>query len=60
AKSEGVEYVNAGNVWGHKYENTYCPNCGKLLIEREGFYVRRIDLNDTRCPECGYRQRIIL
>ncbi|MEM0022548.1 MAG: AmmeMemoRadiSam system radical SAM enzyme [Archaeoglobaceae archaeon] len=60
AKNEGVEYVYAGNVWGHKYENTYCPNCGKLLIEREGFYVRRIDLNDTRCPECGYRQRIIL
>ncbi|MFN3383270.1 MAG: AmmeMemoRadiSam system radical SAM enzyme [Archaeoglobaceae archaeon] len=60
ARNEGLEYVYAGNVWGHKYENTYCPNCGKLLIEREGFYVRKINLNDTRCPECGYRQRIVL
>lgn len=60
AKGEGVEYVYAGNVWGHKYENTYCPNCGELLIERFGFYVRKIKLSDTRCPSCGYKQRIVL
>ncbi|MET1125188.1 MAG: AmmeMemoRadiSam system radical SAM enzyme [Archaeoglobaceae archaeon] len=59
ARSAGVEYVYAGNVWGHKYENTYCPNCGELIIERRGFYVKRVNLEDTRCPSCGYRQNIV-
>ncbi len=60
AKNAGIEYVYIGNVWGHKYENTYCPNCGHLLIEREGFYIRKMDLNGDKCPNCGYRQNIIL
>ncbi len=60
AKNSGVEYVYIGNVWGHKYESTYCPNCGHLLIEREGFYVIKMDLNGDRCPNCGYKQNIIL
>ncbi len=60
AKSCGIEYVYAGNVWGHRYESTYCPNCGELLIEREGFYVVRMNLNGDRCPSCGYRQNIVL
>lgn len=60
AKDAGVEYVYSGNVWGHKFENTYCPNCGELLIERNGFYITRMNLKDTRCPNCGYKQNIIL
>lgn len=60
AKVEGVEYVYAGNVWGHKYENTFCPNCGELLIRREGFYVLETKLDGDRCPKCGYKQNIIL
>ncbi|WP_457591189.1 AmmeMemoRadiSam system radical SAM enzyme [Geoglobus sp.] len=60
ARDTGVEYVYIGNVWGHRYENTYCPNCGELLIEREGFHVRRIELNGDRCPTCNYRQNVIL
>ncbi len=60
AYDTGLEYVYAGNVWGHKFENTYCPRCGELLIEREGFYVREMRLDGDRCPECGYRQNIVL
>ncbi len=60
AKDVGIEYVYAGNVWGHKYENTYCPNCGELIIAREGFYVLKINLEGDRCPNCGYRQNIVL
>jgi|Deesub1362A_J573_1020465.scaffolds.fasta_scaffold02595_6 pyruvate formate lyase activating enzyme len=56
----GVEYVYAGNVWGHKNESTYCPNCGELIIERTGFYIRKINLKGSKCPSCGYRQNIIL
>ena len=53
AKEIGINYVYIGNVLGHKYESTYCPNCGEMLIERSGFSVGKIDLEDNRCPNCG-------
>ncbi|MGB4705040.1 MAG: AmmeMemoRadiSam system radical SAM enzyme [Candidatus Saccharicenans sp.] len=53
-KEEGLRYVYLGNVWGEG-EDTYCPSCGALLIEREGFWVRSISLKDGHCPECGQK-----
>lgn len=52
AKEEGLKYVYLGNVPG-KYENTYCHECGKLLIEREGFFVTKINLKNSFCPYCN-------
>jgi pyruvate formate lyase activating enzyme len=52
AKGAGVEYVYLGNVYAHRSENTYCPECGKLLIERRGFSVVK-KLSERRCPKCG-------
>ena len=52
AKEEGLKYVYLGNVPG-SYENTYCHECGKLLIERNSFYVSRINLKNSLCPYCG-------
>ncbi len=60
AQDAGVEYVYAGNAWGHRNESTYCPNCGKLLIKRRGFYIEKVELEDTKCPSCGYKQNIVL
>ncbi len=54
AKKEGLKYVYLGNVHGHKYENTYCPNCGKLLIERTIMGITNFLLRkDLKCPNCG-------
>lgn len=53
AKKAGVLYPYIGNVPGHRYENTYCPNCGELLIERLGFSVLDYKIKDKRCPRCG-------
>ncbi len=55
ALEEGLHYVYIGNVApGDPYENTYCPNCGELLIERHGFQVTKMNLTpDGRCPKCG-------
>jgi pyruvate formate lyase activating enzyme len=52
---EGLHFVYAGNLPGlvGKYENTYCPGCGALLIERYGFYIRQNRLVDGKCPDCG-------
>jgi len=50
----GMRYVYTGNSPGHNGENTYCPNCHKLLIERYGFSVSRWNIrDDMTCPICG-------
>jgi pyruvate formate lyase activating enzyme len=54
----GLKYVYAGNLPGRlqEYENTYCPNCRTLLVERSGFYVRRNQVTaEWKCPKCGTR-----
>lgn len=54
AKSFGVKYPYIGNVPGHKYENTYCPNCNRILIRRFGLFRVEVKLRaDGRCPGCG-------
>jgi len=56
AKEAGLNYVYLGNVPGHRYENTYCPNCQELVIKRYGFDIIRWNLtDDMRCPKCGYK-----
>jgi len=58
-KNEGLKYIYVGNVPGH-LENTYCPGCGKLLIERFGFDVQSFNLTkNKKCPECGEKIPII-
>jgi len=56
AKEEGLHYVYIGNVPGHELENTYCPNCGTLVVRRFGFEILewRLD-SEFRCPNCGYK-----
>jgi pyruvate formate lyase activating enzyme len=49
----GLKYVYEGNVPGEGGENTWCPRCKTLLIERYGFYVRQNRIRNDRCPECG-------
>ncbi len=56
AREVGLKHVYIGNVWGHELEHTYCPNCGRLVVRRTGFYIVdwRLD-KEFRCPYCGYR-----
>jgi len=54
AKKLGIKYVYLGNVPHGDYDNTYCPECGELLIERYIFNARIVSpLKDGRCPRCG-------
>jgi pyruvate formate lyase activating enzyme len=52
ARAEGVEFVYIGNVPGHRCENTYCPDCEEMLIERFGLELLRVNLEGNRCPKC--------
>jgi pyruvate formate lyase activating enzyme len=50
----GLHFVYTGNLPGmtERYENTYCPGCGALLIERYGFAIVQNRLRGGHCPEC--------
>ena len=53
AAAEGLTYVYVGNVPGHPYENTYCPHCRTLLIERYVFDIRAYNITAKKaCPSC--------
>lgn len=55
ARGEGLRYVYVGNVLGARGQDTWCPGCGELLVERRGFTVTRRLLAGGRsaCPACG-------
>jgi len=49
----GLKYVYEGNVPGSGGENTLCPSCGALLIERIGFSLTHISMKESQCKKCG-------
>jgi pyruvate formate lyase activating enzyme len=55
ALAMGIKYVYTGNNPGQEGNHTYCPSCGKKVVERLGFQVLRSLLNQGKCPDCGYQ-----
>jgi len=53
AFSEGLDYVYIGNIESKKGQNTYCPKCKTLLIERVGYTILQNRLKQGTCPDCG-------
>ncbi|MDT8898781.1 AmmeMemoRadiSam system radical SAM enzyme [Thermanaerothrix sp. 4228-RoL] len=54
----GLHFVYAGNLPGRvgSLENTYCPQCQALLIERRGYIILDYRLTAAgTCPQCGYK-----
>jgi len=56
--SEGLHYVYVGNVPGHLAENTYCPECGKVLIDRSGYMIVANHIHRGKCEYCGHILRV--
>ncbi len=54
ADAEGLHYVYIGNVPGHPAENTYCPQCRRMLVERAGFEIRQMLIRKGACPFCKH------
>ena len=54
ADAEGLQYVYIGNVPGHPAENTYCPGCRRLLIERAGFMITQNHVRAGKCEYCRH------
>lgn len=53
SKEAGINYAYIGNVPGHNYAHTYCPNCEQLLIRRQMFFVSEVGFTDGHCKYCG-------
>jgi pyruvate formate lyase activating enzyme len=57
-RRSGLRYIYAGNLPGEvgDLENTRCPNCQQLLIERYGYLIMDYHLTSNgSCPSCGTR-----
>jgi pyruvate formate lyase activating enzyme len=49
----GLHYVYVGNVPGHQGNNTYCPGCRKMVIQRTSFFIQDVKVKNGRCGYCG-------
>ncbi|MEM5792841.1 MAG: AmmeMemoRadiSam system radical SAM enzyme [Candidatus Aenigmatarchaeota archaeon] len=54
----GKKYLNYVYAYtstdpGNKMNNTYCPDCGELLLERFGCSLIKNNLAKEKCPNCG-------
>jgi len=58
-KEVGLKYVYTGNVPGLPSEDTFCPKCKALCIDRTNYVVRRHD-KKGRCQKCGGSLNLIL
>lgn len=53
ALKAGLRYPYVGNVPGHPGNHTYCPKCGKTVIERNSMFLMAMKLKDGACAACG-------
>ncbi len=55
-RKSGLRYIYAGNLPGRSgtSENTYCPGCSQLLVERYGYRILKNRLTpEGVCPSCS-------
>ncbi len=55
-RESGLRYIYAGNLPGRvgRWENTHCPTCDELLVERYGYLIRQMKVTpDGHCPKCS-------
>ncbi|MGI8981512.1 MAG: AmmeMemoRadiSam system radical SAM enzyme [Pirellulaceae bacterium] len=53
AKKAGLHYIYAGNIHAPEHQTTYCPGCGKGVIERTGYTINGYNLKGSQCAACG-------
>jgi len=58
--AERLPYVYLGNVLLPEGQNTLCPSCKTVLVERLGYETRIKGIKDKRCTGCGREVDIVL
>jgi pyruvate formate lyase activating enzyme len=49
-----LRYVYLGNAPGIGGEDTTCPGCGAVAVQRLGYSIGKLGVKDGRCIACGY------
>lgn len=52
AMNSGLKYVYIGNVPGSEGQDTYCPSCNKVVIDRSGYKINSHQIKDGKCVYC--------
>lgn len=53
AKKSGILFPYLGNVYPGEYENTFCPKCGNICIERKGYNINLDGFHNGKCRKCN-------
>ena len=54
-----LKYVYVGNIRIDGAEDTHCPQCGNLLIARQGYTITITGIKNRACAKCGRAADII-
>ena len=55
AYDTGLNNVYVGNIISEEGSDTYCPECGAVVIKRTGYLVDIVGLEGLRCKGCGHK-----
>lgn len=53
ATEAGINFVYIGNAPETGKSTTTCPNCRRILIERIGFSIIKMNITGQNCPACN-------
>jgi pyruvate formate lyase activating enzyme len=60
AINEGLKFVYIGNIKSNNYQNTKCPSCSQIVIERNEYSISNTNLDKNgSCKYCGHFISII-
>ena len=52
ARDVGLRYVYTGNVIDREHQHTYCPDCKRMIIERNGYELGEYRIVSGSCAYC--------
>jgi len=53
ALEEGMVYVYTGNAPGSEISDTKCPECGNIVVARQGYRIAANNILQGKCNKCG-------
>ena len=56
-----LDYVYLGNIQDKEVNSTYCPKCKNILVERNGYEIGEININEKgECINCDRPVDIVI
>jgi pyruvate formate lyase activating enzyme len=59
AYDAGLNNVYVGNIISEEGSDTYCPECGAVVIRRTGYIVSAVALEGLKCKGCGHKLYLV-